>query len=50
MRHANCSTWIIASKQKIMENKKHTWQDLEYWKKQSKMWKMRNAHFRPGIW
>ena len=36
----------MARKLKIMENETQTLQDLEYGQKQSKTWKMRNAHSR----
>ena len=37
-------TQSMAGKLKNMENEKHTLQDLECGKKNSKMWKMTNAH------
>ena len=30
MRNAHCRTWSMMRKLKIMENEKHTMQDLEY--------------------
>ena len=36
MRNAHCRTWSLARKLKIMENEKHTLQDLEYGENQLK--------------
>ena len=44
MRNAHCRTWNMARKLKIMENERHTLQDMKYGKKHSKTWKMSNAH------
>ena len=46
MRNKHCRIWIMATKQKSVENEKQTLQDLEYGEKQSKTWKMRHAHSR----
>ena len=46
MRRTHCRTWIRARKLKNGENEMQTLFDLEYGKKHSKTWKMRNAHSR----
>ena len=34
MRNAHCRTWSMVAKLKIMENEKHTRQDMKYDEKQ----------------
>ena len=46
MSNAHCRTWIIARKQKNMENETQTVYDLKYGKQHSNTWKMRNAQSR----
>ena len=46
MRNAHCRTFNVARKLKHVENETQTLFDLEYGEKHSKMWKIRNAHFR----
>ena len=46
MRNVNSRTWNMARKLKIMENEKHTLEDLKNDEITEKREKMRNAHCR----
>ena len=48
MRNAHCRNWSKARKRKVMENEKHTLQDLEYGEKQSK--NMKNVKYTSRTW
>ena len=50
MKNAHCRTLKMVKKKKNMENVTQRMFDLEYGKKHSKMWKMRNSHCRTGEW
>ena len=44
MRNAQGWNWNMERKQKIMENKKYTRQDLDYGEETEKKWKMAHEH------
>ena len=46
MRNAPFSTWSMKRKLLIMENEKHTLEDMEYGEKHGKTGKIRNAQGR----
>ena len=48
MRNAHCRTWSLARKLKIMENEKHTLQDLEYGENQLK--NVKNVKYTSRTW
>ena len=50
MSNAQCRTWRMARKLKIMENHKHTLQDLKYGKNSVKRDKWEMQTVGPGIW
>ena len=50
MRNANCRTWSMGRKSKIMENEKHTLQDENMARNTEKREKCEMYTVGPGFW